>query len=53
MIRETEWGPPKGMDEANLFAGRKKSNQSELSCVPPFSIRVRKHYFAIIDVPLG
>lgn len=53
MIRETTWGPPKGMDEANLFAGRRKSNQPDLSYVPPFSFRVREHYFAIRDVPLG
>lgn len=51
MIREAMWGPPK--DKDNLFAGRRKSNQPELSYVPPFSFRFREHYFAIRDFPLG
>lgn len=49
MIRESKWGPPNGMVEANLFAGR-KTNQPELSYVSPFSFKVRECYFAIRDV---
>lgn len=46
-------GPVKGMDKADLFGGRRESEQLDMSCELSFSFRVREHYFAVRVVPFG
>jgi len=47
------WRSVKGVDESSLFVGRGNSSQLDLNYAPPFDFRVREHYSAIRNVPLG